>query len=131
MEQYNCHRCNTTLLVGEVSNEEYFAFCPTCDEDMYKFECIKQLSEDMTIKEKAEVQMGKVFQNRFVNLEEKKLFLKAMVEFATQMCKEQIKECANHYKAEYNYLTQQYTDGTAKFAGTQQSILNTPNVCQI
>jgi transcription initiation factor IIE alpha subunit len=53
MELYTCHRCNTPLLVGEVSNEEYFASCPKCDEDMYEFECIKQNIAMENIREKA------------------------------------------------------------------------------
>ena len=36
---YRCSKCNT-LLNSKISNPEYFKYCPECDEDMFKFECV-------------------------------------------------------------------------------------------
>ena len=32
-----CHKCNTIVKYDKVS-PDYFCYCPTCDEDLYKFE---------------------------------------------------------------------------------------------
>jgi hypothetical protein len=41
LELLNCARCGTLVeFNGMVSNDEYYAYCPTHDEDLYRVECM-------------------------------------------------------------------------------------------
>ena len=122
MEQYNCHRCNTQLNVGEVSNEEYFASCPKCDEDMYEFECIKITNTMENIREKAKEVL------QWYSEIDKEEAIDAMIEFAHQMCEEQKKVCANVANAELVY-DEDFLEGIG-CSVNHEEILNAPNVCQ-
>lgn len=43
LHQYQCNRCNTVVDLDKSKvSEGYFAYCPTHDEDLYKFECTKK-----------------------------------------------------------------------------------------
>jgi hypothetical protein len=157
MENYNCVRCGG-IISDEVSNPEYFGYCQSCDEDMYKFECIKQ-KETMAIKELARELVEGVEYDwghcSTFNLDE---WCTIMVEFAHQMCEIQKVVCA-----EYAFVTrrtttwdlnpetkERYTDDELKalykdsnkklyckgngesdlYFVSPHSILNTPNVCK-
>ena len=40
LKGYKCKRCNSKVN-KDISNKQYFAFCPNCDEDMFGFEVLK------------------------------------------------------------------------------------------
>ncbi len=41
-----CKRCGS-LTYRRTSRAEYFQYCPTCDEDMYSFEVVTVINEEM------------------------------------------------------------------------------------
>ena len=38
-ELTKCARCDSDLQFGDMVSENYYAYCPTHDEDLYRFEC--------------------------------------------------------------------------------------------
>ena len=45
MSEYKCFRCYEDIDFKEVS-KGYFGACLNCDEDFYKFECIKEEDDE-------------------------------------------------------------------------------------